>query len=124
MTKIKPPQDTDRQRSHAYRQLWRVVDGAVNDAFNNHPDYAGQFGPRRLKTIRNSVTKRVVGSVLGYAEQSAQGRSGDSPAASSGQAFPKAWFIRGMVRLPRLKVLSRTFKGWATLMSTPFRRRR
>lgn len=58
--------------SRAYRQLWRVVDGAVADAFAQHPDYLSAKGAR---AARASVVKRVVGAVLGFAEQSAEGRS-------------------------------------------------
>lgn len=58
--------------SRAYRQLWRIVDGAVADAFLQHPDY---LTPRRRRAAQNSVTKRVVGGVLGWASQEAQGRS-------------------------------------------------
>lgn len=58
----------------AYRQLWRVVDGAVADAFAMHPEYLTTPG---FKYARNSVVKRVVGNIMGYAGQvSAQGRSG------------------------------------------------
>ncbi len=57
-----------------YHQLWRVVDGAVADAFAMHPDYLTDHGRKRA---RQSIVKRVVGGVLGYADQvSAQGRSG------------------------------------------------
>ncbi len=56
-----------------YRQLWRIVDGAVADAFRMHPDY---LNPARLeKVTRASVNKRVVGAILGFAEQ-ARGRPG------------------------------------------------
>jgi hypothetical protein len=57
-----------------YHQLWRIVDGAVADAFAMHPDYLTQHGHARA---RQSIVKRVVGNVLSYADQvSAQGRSG------------------------------------------------
>lgn len=65
-------------RSSAYRQLWRVVDGAVFDALYTHPDYLTEKGRR---AARLSINKRVVGAVMGFAEQSAKGRSGESPAA-------------------------------------------
>lgn len=66
-----------RNRSKAYNQLYRVVDGAVFDALWNHPDYLTDKGRRNA---RSSVVKRVTGAVLGYAEQSARGRSGSRPA--------------------------------------------
>lgn len=55
-----------------YRQLWWIVDGAVRDAFANHPDYLTERG--RMNAGK-SVTKRVVGSLHGYAAQVARGRS-------------------------------------------------
>lgn len=58
-----------------YRQLWRIVDGAVADAFKMHPNYLSEDG-KRWQTARQSIVKRVTGAILGYAEQSAQGRSG------------------------------------------------
>lgn len=64
--------------SRAYRQLWRVVDGAVADAFMQHPNYLTDAGRMAAQL---SITKRVVGAVMSYAEQSAKGRSGASPAA-------------------------------------------
>lgn len=58
-------------RSTAYAELWGVVDGAVVDAFNNHPDYLTQKG---RVSARNSVVKRVTGTVLSFAAQAARGR--------------------------------------------------
>jgi len=68
---------TDPTHSRAYRQLWRVVDGAVFDALYSHPDYLTEKG---MHAARASIVKRVTGSVMGFAEQSARGRSGQ-PAA-------------------------------------------
>ncbi len=68
-TKV-PPQKTET----VYRQLWRVIDGAVADAFSNHPEYlASGISP---KVVRASINKRVVGSVLSYAE--GRGAGGDN----------------------------------------------
>lgn len=64
-----------------YRQVWRVVDGAVRSAFDAHPDYVPTG--KRLRTVRNSIVKRVTGALIGYAEGSAQGRPGSSPAVDS-----------------------------------------
>jgi hypothetical protein len=61
----------------AYRQLWRVVDGAVFDALYTHQDY---LTPKGRRSARGSIVKRVTGAVMGYAEESARGRSGASPA--------------------------------------------
>lgn len=54
-----------------YQQLWSVVDGAVVDAFKNHPDY---LTPKGRKSARTSVVKRVTGTVLGFAVNAAKGR--------------------------------------------------
>ena len=69
------------QDTRAYRQLWRIVDGAVEDALRHHEDYLTQKGKR---SARRSITKRVTGAVMGYVEQSTRGRSGVSPAADTG----------------------------------------
>lgn len=50
----------------AYRQLWRMVEGAVNNAFEAHPEYLSEAGAVN-KSARMSVTKRVVGALIGYA---------------------------------------------------------
>lgn len=75
--RLRPPPQKTMAR---YRQLWRVVDGAVADAFTCHPNYLTEAGKFR-SVARQSIVKRVTGAVLSYAEQSARGRSGDSPAA-------------------------------------------
>lgn len=72
-------------RSRAYSQLWRIVDGAVVDALEMHSDY---LTPKGKRNARASITKRVTGSVLGFAEQSAKGRTGSRPAAETGSALP------------------------------------
>lgn len=81
----------DAGNTRAYRQLWRVVDGAVFDALYTHQDY---LTPKGQQCARSSINKRVVGSVLGFAEQSARGRSGLVPAADrddvlANQASPR-----------------------------------
>lgn len=68
----------EKPGSPAYRQIWRIVDGAVASAFAAHPDYVASN--KRLRTVRNSIVKRVVGAVTSHAEQSARVRSGSSPA--------------------------------------------
>lgn len=68
----------EARNTRAYRQLWRVVDGAVFDALYTHQDY---LTPKGQRAARMSINKRVVGAVLGFAEQSARGRSGEIPAA-------------------------------------------
>lgn len=59
-----------------YRQLWRLVDGAVRDTFSNHPEYLTEAGKRGAM---NSIVKRVVGSLHGYGAQASRGRSTASP---------------------------------------------
>lgn len=70
-------------RNKAYAQLWKVVDGAIADALSQHPDYLTEKG--QTPQARASITKRVVGTVLSYAEQSAKGRrtAAEKPAGVS-----------------------------------------
>lgn len=49
-----------------HKKLWRLVEGAVVDAFTNHPDY---LTPRGETHAVESVTKRVVGQIVGRAKQ-------------------------------------------------------
>jgi len=58
-----------------YHQLWRIVDGAVADAFKMHPDYLSDHGSHH-NSARQSIVKRVTGAIMGYAASAAQGRSG------------------------------------------------
>lgn len=85
------------KHGRAYRQLWRIVDGAVADAFAHHPEYLTAAG---RQSARRSINKRVTGAVLGYAVEAAKGRSGASPAAESGLARAKAklWSWLGLRR--------------------------
>lgn len=83
-----------------YRQLWRVVDGAVEDTFNMHPHYKAKFNPRFVKHIRSSIVKRVVGSVHGY--QAEKGRSGLRPAADTDVARSSGILTRLFVRARKL----------------------
>lgn len=59
----------------AYKALWRVVDGAVVDALDHHPEYVAKGISKRV--VRTSINKRVVGAVLSYAQQR-MGPSGDN----------------------------------------------
>lgn len=74
----KPTKYPDKQDDKLYRQLWRVIDGAVADAFAMHPEYLAVQQNR--KTVRQSIVKRVTGAMRGYVGRPAQGRSGESPA--------------------------------------------
>lgn len=76
MKRIKAP--IERLRDEDYRQLWRVVDGAITDCVIHHPEYFRDTG---MIAVRQSIIKRVVGSLLGYAKQ--RGRSGEEPAAKA-----------------------------------------
>jgi len=69
------------KRGLAYEQLWRVVDGAVADAFLMHPEYLTKAGER---TARQSINKRVVGAVLSFAGQPGRAGSVDNPTANDG----------------------------------------
>lgn len=68
-------------------QIWRVVDGAIRDAFIHHPDYLTGKGTSGA-SARRSVAKRVTGAVLSYLkashDASRQGRSGPSKLSLSG----------------------------------------
>jgi len=75
-----------KERSAAYRQLWRLVDGAVFDCFDTHPEYLTEKGKRKA---REAINKRVVGTVFGYALE-AKGRSvfGAAVARDTGHTRP------------------------------------
>ena len=75
MNRIEPEK---RPVTPTYRQVWRVVDGAVALALSAHPEYIAPG--KNPRTVRNSIVKRVVGAILGYSEQSGWVRSGSSPA--------------------------------------------
>lgn len=75
----------EKPGSPDYRQIWRVVDGAVASALDAHPNYVAPG--KKLRTVRNSIVKRVTGAIIGYAEQSAWVRSGSSPADNGSAAF-------------------------------------
>ncbi len=64
-------------------QIWRVIDGAIRDAFTHHPDYLTEKGTK-WATARRSIAKRVTGSVLSYLEQSRKGRSVRGTAPDNG----------------------------------------
>lgn len=72
--RIKRIRIMNQDRPQSYKQLWRVIDGAVADCFAQHPEYL--HPNRHERRVRSSIVKRVVGAVHGYAEQSAKSRSG------------------------------------------------
>ena len=47
-------------------RLWRIVEGAVLNAFREHPEYLTEAG---AKSAVQSVTKRVVGEVVALASE-------------------------------------------------------
>jgi hypothetical protein len=89
--RIPPPKE--RQAEADYRQLWRLVDGALADVIHHHPEY---FRSHDLRAVRSSIAKRVVGAIKGYAGQTAWGRSGAStPAADKSGGVLKRAPVRG-----------------------------
>jgi len=56
----------DKKGDKDYRQIWRIVDGAILDCLNCHPNYVVR---NRRGDLRNSLAKRVTGSIKGYLEQ-------------------------------------------------------
>lgn len=79
MTKRRRVQPPPQKSSTPYRRLWRVVEAAVVEAFKAHPDYLAPAGRSHSNAVR-SITKRVTGQIIGYAEESAKRRSGPGPA--------------------------------------------
>ncbi|MGX7709150.1 hypothetical protein [Methylobacterium sp. Gmos1] len=63
----------EKPGSPAYRQIWRIVDGAVAQALDAHPEYLAPGA--RVRTVRNSIVKRVTGAITGHAAQAARVRS-------------------------------------------------
>ena len=53
-----------------HQRLWALVEGAVIDAFRSHPDYLTDRG---AQLAAGSITKRVVGQLVGHAQQTLAG---------------------------------------------------
>jgi hypothetical protein len=51
-------------------RLWKLVEGAVADAFISHPDFLTDKG---RATVVRSVTKRVVGQLVDHAKRTLRG---------------------------------------------------
>ncbi len=81
MAKLKKRLKPQKMPSKEYRAFWRVVDGAVANAFKAHPEYFTETGSRQ-NTARMSIVKRVVGAVTGY---SAEKRRRFAPGHRSGE---------------------------------------
>lgn len=64
MTKVRraSTKSPARLKRKDHLRLWRMVEGAVVDAFTSHPDYLTDKGRH---AAAESVTKRVVGSLVG-----------------------------------------------------------
>mgnify|MGYP000070676106 CR=1 FL=1 len=61
------PKPSHAAMKHAdHCRLWRMVEGAVVDAFRSHPDYLTDRGNAHAV---ESITKRVVGTLAGHAQQ-------------------------------------------------------
>lgn len=74
------------KKGDAYRQIWRLVDGAVRDTILHHPEY---FRDSRLTDLRHSLAKRISGAIVGHQfeklRRKPRGRSGQ-PAANKADA--------------------------------------
>lgn len=71
MTPRRPHQNSGAYLKAAdHRRLWVLVEGAVVDAFRCHPDYLTTKGE---KAAVESITKRVVGQIVGHAKQTREG---------------------------------------------------
>lgn len=101
--------------ARAYRQLWRIVDGAIADAFAMHPDYLTAKGARSAQL---SITKRVTGAVLGFAEESAKAALVSNPAADMGVCPREATPWRRVNFAPQASPVlwswGRLFTWWAS----------
>lgn len=72
-----------------------MVEGAVVDAFNCHPDYLSDKG---MKSAVPSITKRVVGALVGHAKEAqkrgplgaSQGREGLENSRNGSVGVPRA----------------------------------
>ncbi len=65
-----PVGDMSRARHADHQRLFRMVEGAVMDAFQAHPTYLTRYGQRNA--VR-SITKRVVGTLVGHANEARKG---------------------------------------------------
>jgi hypothetical protein len=66
MARRSSERNSARMKYADHQALWRLVEGAVMDAFANHPDYLTDAG-RRMAV--QSITKRVVGQIIGRAAE-------------------------------------------------------
>lgn len=66
-----PPQKADSE----YQRLWKIVDGAVADAFTHHKNYL--HPTVSVRVVRTSINKRVVGAI-GASLREQRGASGNT----------------------------------------------
>lgn len=92
-------------KSKEYRQLWRIVDGAVFDALYTHEDYLTEKGRRNA---RNSINKRVVGNLMGFVLET-RGRKGDPVATVRSDAAERV--SSEATEAPRTGLLEAVSKG-------------
>lgn len=59
-----------RTKYAGHDRLWRMVEGAVTDAFLSHPEY---LTPTGTTNAVESITKRVVGNIVGHAKETRKG---------------------------------------------------
>lgn len=110
-----------------YRQIVRLVDGAVRDTFANHPDYLTDKGRHHAA---NSIIKRTTGTLWGYAKEAsfaaetsvARGRSEAatdvlraSAATQTDAALEAGVKMRGSARLWAVAFLTRHRLRWRAL---------
>lgn len=65
-----PPRHGFRVKHRDHARLVRMVEGAVVDAFRQHPEY---LTPAGIQSAVGSITKRVVGTIVGHAMQTREG---------------------------------------------------
>lgn len=72
-------------RPEDHRLLWRIVEGAVADALLSHPDYLTAKGETAAV---QSITKRVVGQLVGHATEARKRGPVVASRAESGSTTP------------------------------------
>lgn len=80
--RIRPPKHDPHSD---YHRIWRIVDGAVRDAFKHHPDYLTTAGHRSAQL---SIIKRVAGALAGHVfreDREGSGGNGSGNAHVSGR---------------------------------------
>lgn len=66
-----------------YKRVWRIVDGAVANCFDEHPDYLTPKGSKG-KTARLSLNKRLVGAVTSFVSKETRDRTGNTGGRKGG----------------------------------------